>query len=444
MPTPSPEDRLGTVLGRKYRIERILDTGGMGVVYAATQLALDRPVAIKILLPVYAQNPDIARRFLTEARVAARLKHPHVVDVIDVAEEDDGTAYLVLEYLEGETLEALLARTGRLSASHGADILLPVMDALALAHARAVVHRDIKPGNVFIARGEAGEVPKLLDFGIAKVKSDTFHGTASGTVLGTVYYMAPEQARGETRLSPTADVWSMAVVWYECLAGALPFDGPNPNAVLFNITSGARAPLVDHAPDAPDTLIVLIERALSRDPDSRPADMGAFAREVRAVLGRESVPLYVRASLPPVETVSREPPVAPVAASPSPAPSPEPAAPKARTNLSWGGQRARDRVSVAWIVGGVATFAVGAGLLAVALVMQSRRPAEVTREVHAVVRAPVELLDPVRADAGSAARVAAPDAGARPVTNEAAADHRRGGRRDGRRGRRRSGLTDEW
>ena len=441
MPTPSPEDRLGTVLGRKYRIERILDTGGMGVVYAATQLALDRPVAIKILLPVYAQNPDIARRFLTEARVAARLKHPHVVDVIDVAEEDDGTAYLVLEFLEGETLEALIARAGRLSASHCADILLPVMDALALAHARAVVHRDIKPGNVFIARGEAGEVPKLLDFGIAKVKSDTFHGTASGTVLGTVYYMAPEQARGETKLSPTADVWSMAVVWYECLSGTLPFDGPNPNAVLFNITSGARAPLVDHAPDAPDSLIVLIERALSRDPESRPADMGAFAREVRAALGRESVPLYVRMSLPPIETLSREPPLVPASV---PAPAPEPVVSKARTNLSWGGRRARDRVSVAWIIGGVVTFAVGAGLLAVALVMQSRRPPEVTRDVHAVVRAPVEVLEAAHTDAGAVAVNAAHDASAHPVTTEGATDHRRSGRRDGRRGRRRSGLTDEW
>src|SRR5581483_202840 len=203
----------------------------------------------------------------TEARVAAGLRHPHVVDVLDMGADIDGAVYLVLELLEGETLATELVRRGALPLDACAVRLLPVMDALTAAHARGIVHRDAKPENIYLHHPAGGVMtPKLLDFGIAKVVQESHHGgTATGAVLGTTHYMSPEQAEALEDIGPAADVWAMGVVWYECLAGILPFDGKGPASVLLAITRGEHIPLSVRCPALPSTLTDAIERALTVD-----------------------------------------------------------------------------------------------------------------------------------------------------------------------------------
>jgi serine/threonine-protein kinase len=283
MPILTDEERLGTTLADRYRIESLLGRGGMGTVFAGTHLWTRRPVAVKILHHDYARDPGVVRRFLAEARTAATLTHRHVVDVLDMGSAADGTVYLVLERLRGRSLASLLERRGRLALPEAAAVLLPVMEALAAAHARAIVHRDIKPENIFLHRDpDGGLVPKLLDFGIARFRSPTRSmATATGTIMGTPYYMSPEQAAGASDLDAGADVWSMGVTWYETLTGALPFDGPHPTAVLLALTNNTPEPLQRLAPELPDAVVAVLERALVRDRGRRYRTMDEFLAELR-------------------------------------------------------------------------------------------------------------------------------------------------------------------
>lgn len=218
MPILTSHELVGTILDGKYRLERILGEGGFGVVYAARHVRLDRAVAVKLLHPHCAEDVQAVERFVREARATAALSHPNVVTVRDVDAAPDGSVYIVLELLEGESLAQHLARRGPLSSIETMSILAPILDALDAAHRMGIVHRDVKPGNVFLSHDASGRVvPKLLDFGVAKLAGATL--TTTGTVLGTLAYTAPEQARGERRVGPWSDVWSVAVMLYECLTG---------------------------------------------------------------------------------------------------------------------------------------------------------------------------------------------------------------------------------
>ncbi|MCA9607944.1 MAG: serine/threonine protein kinase, partial [Myxococcales bacterium] len=210
MPILMPKERLGRALGGRYRLLKILGKGGMGVVYEGVHEGTGRPVAVKVLLPQFLEHPEITKRFLREAKAAASLHHPNVVDVLDVGEDDDGAPYIVLEFLVGRTLHAL-SKKGPLDAEPTLAHLLPVMDALALAHDNGIVHRDVKPDNIFLAEDETGRItPKLLDFGIAKLLQVTSSlKTRTGTAMGTPHYMPPEQAQGARDVTPAADVWAM-------------------------------------------------------------------------------------------------------------------------------------------------------------------------------------------------------------------------------------------
>ena len=229
MPLLTDQERLGTTLAEKYRIDRIVGRGGMGVVFSATHLWTGRPVAVKLLLPGLADDAGLVKRFLREARAAAGLRHPNVVDVLDMGSEPDGTVYLVLEMLVGESLDAVLERHGRLTLRELAAWVVPVCDAVGAAHGQGIVHRDLKPENIFLHRPAEGvTLPKLLDFGIAKVLgTGTSKQTAVGSVIGTLHYMSPEQAEGRADVGPRSDVWALGVVLYECLTGRMPFDGSN-------------------------------------------------------------------------------------------------------------------------------------------------------------------------------------------------------------------------
>ena len=242
----------------------------MAEVYEAVHRGLKKTVALKVLLPDIAENEDLRARFLREGEAAARIRHPHVVDVTDVGEED-GVPYLVMELLEGEPLSQALASSPRLSVSRALDILLPIAAALTEAHRRGVVHRDLKPENVFIAKTASGKaVPKLLDFGVSKLMhTGAPNATATSAVLGTPHYMAPEQALGLSVIDERADQYSFALMVYECVTGRLPYESENVVALLHEAARGVSKPPSAYLTSLPSSLDEALLRALSADPKAR-------------------------------------------------------------------------------------------------------------------------------------------------------------------------------
>lgn len=248
LPTPSRKEYApGDVIIDKYRLLQLLGEGGMGSVWVAENMALKANVALKLI------RADVAEasandRFLSEARLAARLQHAAIVRVFDFGKTQNDEPFIVMELLEGETLGQRLTRLGSIDPVELCQTLLPIVDALHSAHGHGVIHRDLKPDNVFIAKAEGGGVqPKLLDFGIAKLRGEsaflTTKLTQAGTLIGSPDYMSPEQARGETDLDPRSDVWALCVLAYECLVGKPPFHGDNYNALLWSIIHDEPVPI---------------------------------------------------------------------------------------------------------------------------------------------------------------------------------------------------------
>lgn len=278
MSIPPHEPRIGTRLDGKYELLRVCGRGGMGVLFEGEHVWTGRRVAVKLL---HQQGPtgdgESLSRFLQEARTAAALRHPNVVDILDMG-SDGGSPFLVMELLEGESLEALLARSGKLPPAECLALLLPVLGAVATAHDVGIVHRDLKPANIFLSRDAAGAiVPKLVDFGIARGADSGQERGLQDLVLGTPAYMSPEQARGES-VGPEADVWALGVVFYRCLSGVLPFGGDTSAAVLANVLLGRpkALTLIDEA--LPARLCAAVERAMSLDPRDRYENTRSLAR----------------------------------------------------------------------------------------------------------------------------------------------------------------------
>lgn len=309
MPILTPDERVGTMLAEKYRLDRILGQGGFGTVYAGVHEWTGRPIATKVLDHSFSRQPEFVARFLKEARAAAKLAHPNVVDVLDMGREADGTVYLVLELLRGEELSAVLKRRGVLPITDALAHVLPIMDALAEAHARGIIHRDLKPANIFLSVDSFGRtIPKLLDFGIAKDQADAGL-THTGQVWGTPHFMSPEQASGLSDVGPAADVWSMGVVLFRCLTGKLPFHAQSTGGVLTKILT-TRAPAIrTMAADLPEPVAEVIDRALEPDRGQRHPDMGAFlgallaAAEPLGVLPSSLGELFARRDLARSSTV---------------------------------------------------------------------------------------------------------------------------------------------
>ncbi|MCA9606920.1 MAG: serine/threonine protein kinase [Myxococcales bacterium] len=271
----SDEARIGRIIGDRYRVDRVLGRGGMGVVYEGTHEWTKRKLAIKVLQPHVAQSEMAVKRFFQEARAAAALSHPNVVDVLDLGLDEDGDAYIVLERLEGESLEERLLREGSLGAKDTLDTLLPILDALALAHEHKIIHRDLKPANIFLARDARGRlIPKLLDFGVAKLLERTDLAISSpktrpGAMLGTVHYIAPELILHDDVVTPQCDVWSLGVVLYRCLSGTLPFEAKASTTLLVMIASTDHEPLAARAPEVPAPICEAVEGALKRELSER-------------------------------------------------------------------------------------------------------------------------------------------------------------------------------
>ena len=247
----------------------------MALVYAAREVSSHRHVAVKVMQPELARQPQLLQRMMQEARAAAALHHPNVVNVIDVGLDDDGSAFIVLELLEGESFDERLQREGKLSPAETLRLLLPVIDAIHLAHKSGIIHRDIKPENVFLTTNSAGgTVPKLLDFGIAKLLDDSSIVTRTGSVLGTAGYMSPEQLRGVSRLTPASDVWAMGVMLFRTLSGRLPFDeDPNPAKMMIAMVLSDPPKLGEVDPALPPALCAAVDGALRRSPETRHRDM---------------------------------------------------------------------------------------------------------------------------------------------------------------------------
>jgi len=263
----------GEVIGERYRLVRELGRGGMGVVWVAHSLVLGVDVAIKLIHASAAGA--LATRIVREAHAAARLGHPALVRVFDLGWTQRGDPFLVMELVQGETLSALLAREQRLPAIRAVQMLLPIADGLRLAHERGIVHRDLKPDNILVATDALGRTqPKLLDFGIAKVDQQPLDSklTQFGTVVGSPEYMSPEQALGLDDIDARTDVWSLCVVLYEIICGALPFHRNNYNALMHAIINAKPTPTTEVGAGDAD-LWSVIERGLSKAAEQRWASM---------------------------------------------------------------------------------------------------------------------------------------------------------------------------
>jgi len=269
---------LGSTLGR-YRIDAELGRGGMGVVYKATQMTLDREVAIKMLSPHLAESGEYLVRFRREAEVLARLQHENIVRIYDV-EEVEGSFCIVMEFVAGPSLGEVLHREGRLEEGRVRDIALALCAGLDAAHRKGIVHRDLKPDNIlFTPEG----LPKLTDFGIARIAGDdAMARTRTGILMGTPYYMSPEQARGE-QVTGTSDLYALGVLVHEMLSGSVPFEGTDPISLAIKHIQETPPPLREVAPGVHPTLVEVVDRALQKDPANRFPDAGEMARALRRV-----------------------------------------------------------------------------------------------------------------------------------------------------------------
>ena len=267
----------GEVIGDRYRLVRELGRGGMGVVWVAHSLVLGVDVALKLLRANLA-GPGVSSRMAREAHAAARLGHPALVRVFDFGWTGRGDPYLVMELILGETVSALLERETRVDAIRAVQMILPIADGLRVAHDKHIVHRDIKPDNVFLATDTLGRTqPKLLDFGIAKIDVTPHDGklTQVGAVLGSPEYMSPEQAIGVDDVDERTDVWSLAIVLYELVTGTVPFTRSNYNALMQAIIHEEPVPMPEHeGGDA--SLWFVVEKGLAKDREQRWSNMTEF------------------------------------------------------------------------------------------------------------------------------------------------------------------------
>lgn len=268
----------GQILAGKYRVEHVLGVGGMGVVVAAHHLELDERVAVKIMLPEMAQQPEAVGRFTREARAAVKIKNEHVARVLDVGSLENGTPFIVMEYLDGCDLSVWLKNSGPLSVEQAVEFLLHASEAVAEAHALGIVHRDLKPANLFVARRPDGQFSvKVLDFGISKVSDPAMTaGAATKTLalMGSPLYMSPEQMESARSADARSDIWALGVILYEVLTGACPFNGETLPELVLQVAAGTPIPLRTKRPDVSDRLEAVLMRCLEKSPDRRYQTVG--------------------------------------------------------------------------------------------------------------------------------------------------------------------------
>jgi len=291
---------IGTLLGDTYRIVRRIGSGGMGEVYEATHERLAHRYAVKFLHPGVREHPEALRRFMREAQVTSRLRHPGIVSVVDFNTLPSGVAYLVMEYLEGEPLGKILARSGPMPVSRVVDITDQLSSALTAAHLQGVVHRDMHPQNVFVMPGTGGQSEriKILDFGISKIASVSQKITGMAAVMGTPQYMSPEQAEGKSdELDAASDQFSLAAMVYELLTGRAAFSGQTLASVAYQVVHATAAPLHSFRPELPRELENVVARGMAKRKQDRFPSVSEFAVHLRWTASLPGSPLPPAPSL---------------------------------------------------------------------------------------------------------------------------------------------------
>ncbi|WP_437683297.1 serine/threonine-protein kinase [Sorangium sp. So ce131] len=265
---------IGEIIDGKYRIVRLLGQGGMGAVFEGENVRIRRRVAIKLLHATISSQAESVARFEREAQAAARIGSDHICEVLDLGLLPDGTRYMVMEYLDGETLGAKLQRSGRLGPEVTVPVMVQVLEALGAAHAAGIIHRDLKPDNIFVIPTKAGlsNFVKVLDFGVSKfsqLAGGEMSMTRTGAVVGTPYYMSPEQARGSNPVDQRTDIYAMGVVLYQATTGQVPFDAATFNELLFKIVLEAAPTPQQLVPDLDAEFSGIIQKAMAREPGAR-------------------------------------------------------------------------------------------------------------------------------------------------------------------------------
>ena len=281
---------IGTILAGKYRVDARLNEGGMGTVYRATHVLMEKTVAIKVLRPSLAADEKIVARFSREARAASRISHPNALSVTDFGEDENGTVFLVMEFLSGKTLKQLIRDEGPLPLSRAVDITRQVGDALNAAHAQGVVHRDLKSDNIMLSDMTAGDHAKVLDFGIAKINEPEGGPrdaalTAPNLVIGTPQYMSPEQCSQESEIDARSDIYSLGVILYEMLVGHVPFAAESPTMVMMKHLQEPVPSVLDERKDLPPAVGRVIARAMAKLPGNRYQNVAELIEDLTIAAG---------------------------------------------------------------------------------------------------------------------------------------------------------------
>lgn len=332
-PEPSesaPDPLIGQVLGGKWRVVRLVGRGGMGAVYEGQNVGIGKRVALKLIDAEYARSPEVASRFQREAEAASLVESAHIVQVFDSGATDAGVPYIVMELLRGEDLRARIRRLGKLPVAEAVHVVAQVLRGLCRAHEAGIVHRDLKPDNVFLeARDDDPMFAKIVDFGISKIQRRPGEPSSStltrrGVVLGTPYYMSPEQAQAMPDLDARTDLFSVGAIMYECLAGRPPHVGSSYEQIIIGICTRDAEDPRRLEPSVPQAIAAFVMRALERDRDRRWPSAAAMLEGLRA-----AAPALVSTRSPtPV-------PLVPVAATPAQAPPEAPPAMAPATRVSW-------------------------------------------------------------------------------------------------------------
>lgn len=407
----------GEILAGKYRVERVLGVGGMGVVVAALHLQLDERVAIKFLLPEALSNAEAVARFAREARAAVKIKSQHVARVIDVGTLETGAPYMVMEFLKGQDLSNHLRQHGALPISDAVDFVLQACEALAEAHALGIVHRDLKPANLFLTTlADGSPCVKVLDFGISKVTNPAASGpdlgmTKTQAVMGSPLYMSPEQMASTRDVDGRADLWAIGTILYELLTGRVPFNAdtmPQLCAMILQYPPDAPQSI---RPDIPEGLTQVVLRCLEKDRNRRFANVAELAASL--------APFGSRAASRSAERVSRVLSAAGISSSQLSIPPSSGEPPGAATNAAWGQTQSRRSNTALWAV--LAVLALGGIGAGVFLLRSSAQGATASSSTAEPTSAPATVTPP---PAEAPATTASPSAEVRvaPATADASAN----------------------